>query len=133
MTIPFRALLHMETEADRRRALGAVRELLLPGGRLVFDVFAPGDEDIADTHGKWLEREPGIHERADWDTGSRTLTLGVRSPAGETTMRLSWISVVEWAVLLDDCGFDVVERYGWFDRRPWRGGEDSVWVVERRG
>lgn len=132
VTIPFRALLHMETEADRRRALGAVRELLLPGGRLVFDVFAPGDDDIAETHGQWLEREPGIFERADWDTGSRTLTLGVRGPEGETAMTLAWISVVEWAVLLDDCGFEVVDRYGWFDRRPWRGGEDSVWVAERR-
>jgi len=131
VTIPFRALLHMETEADRRRALHAARELLLPGGRLVFDVFAPGEEDIAETHGQWLEREPGIYERAHWDTGSRTLTLGVRGPDGETTMCLAWISVVEWAVLLDDCGFEVVERYGWFDRRPWQGGEDSVWVVER--
>lgn len=131
VTIPFRALLHMETEADRRRALGAARSLLLRGGRLVFDVFAPGEEDIAETHGEWLEREPGIFERADWDTGSRTLTLGVRGPAGETTMTLAWISVVEWAVLLDDCGYDVVERYGWFDRRPWAGGEDSVWVAER--
>jgi SAM-dependent methyltransferase len=133
VTIPFRALLHMETEADRRLALGAARDLLLPGGRLVFDVFAPGDDDIAETQGQWLEREPGIFERADWDTGSRTLTLGVRGPDGETRMTLAWISVVEWAVLLDSCGFDVVERYGWFDRRPWRGGEDSVWVAERRG
>ena len=132
VTIPFRALLHMESEADRRAALGAARELLLPGGRLVFDVFAPGDEDIAETQGEWLQREPGIYERADWDTGRRTLTLGVRGPSGETTMTLAWISVVEWAVLLDDCGYDVVERYGWFDRRPWVGGEDSVWVAGRR-
>lgn len=133
VTIPFRALLHMETEADRRRALAATRELLLPEGRLIFDVFSPGDDDIAETHGQWLEREPGIYERADWDTGSRTLTLGVRGPDGETTMCLAWISVVEWAVLLDDCGFDVIECYGWFDRRPYRGGEDSVWVAKRRG
>lgn len=132
VTIPFRALLHMETEADRRRALHAARELLLPGGRLVFDVFAPGEEDIAETHGQWLQREPGIYERADWDTGRRTLTLSVRGPEGETTMCLAWLSVVEWAVLLDDCGFDVVARYGWFDRRPYQGGEDSIWVAERR-
>ena len=132
VTVPFRALLHMEHEADRRRALAAIRELLLPRGRLVFDVFAPGPEDIAETHGVWMEREPGIFERAEWDTGTRTLALSLRSPAGETTMHLAWISVVEWAVLLDDCGFDVVERYGWFDRRPWRGGEDSIWVAQRR-
>ena len=43
---PFRSLLHMETDADRRRALRAVRRLLEPGGRFVFDVFAPSQEDI---------------------------------------------------------------------------------------
>ena len=37
----------------------ARRGLLLPRGRLVFDVFAPSASDIADTHGRWLEREPG--------------------------------------------------------------------------
>ena len=30
-------------------------------------VFAPGDDDIAETNARWLEREPGIYERADWD------------------------------------------------------------------
>jgi hypothetical protein len=25
----------------------------------------------------------------------------------------------------------VLETYGWFDRRPYEGGEDTVWVVQR--
>ena len=70
VTIPFRSLLHMEADGDRRAALRAVRRLLEPGGRLVFDVFAPAEDDIADTHGRWLEREPGIWERADWNERS---------------------------------------------------------------
>ena len=49
-------------------ALAAARRLLAPEGRLVFDVFTPSAEDIDDTHGRWLEREPGIWERADWDS-----------------------------------------------------------------
>jgi len=129
---PFRAYLHLESEADRLRALRAARDLLVPRGRLVFDVFAPGAEDIAETHGRWLEREPGIWERATWDTAKRTLTLGVRGPDGETSMSLAWISPIEWEALLDKAGFTVVGHYGWFDRRPYRGGEDSVWVAERR-
>jgi SAM-dependent methyltransferase len=76
--IPFRSLLHMTTDDDRLRALGAAHALLRPGGRLVFDVFAPSRDDVEDTHGRWLEREPGIFERADWDEGARTLTLSVR-------------------------------------------------------
>src|SRR5436190_12565595 len=35
---PFRSLLHMHTDEDRRSALTAVCGLLLPGGRFVFDV-----------------------------------------------------------------------------------------------
>jgi SAM-dependent methyltransferase len=129
--IPFRSLLHMETDTDRRAVLRAVTRLLAPGGRLVFDVFAPGAEDIADTHGRWLEREPGIWERADWDEETRTLILRVRGLEGDAEMSLAWLSVPEWQVLLREEGFVVEALYGWFDRSRWRGGEDSVWVCRR--
>jgi len=26
----------------------------------------------------------------------------------------------------------VLECYGWFDRRPFAGGEDSVWIALRK-
>jgi SAM-dependent methyltransferase len=125
---PFRSLLHMETDADRRAALQAVARCLAPAGRFVFDVFTPGADDILETHGRWLEREPGIWERADWDEGTRTLILRLRSPEGETEMSLAWLSVAEWQELLRDEGFTVDAVHGWFDRSPWRGGEDSVWT-----
>jgi SAM-dependent methyltransferase len=129
--IPFRSLLHMETDADRRSVLAAVTRLLAPGGRLIFDVFAPDAVDIADTHARWLEREPGIWERADWNERTRTLILRVRGRDGEAEMSLAWLSVPEWQALLRDAGFVVDALYGWFDRSPWRGGEDSVWVCRR--
>jgi SAM-dependent methyltransferase len=128
VTIPFRSLLHMQTDADRRKALRAARHLVAPGGRFIFDVFAPGAEDIADTHGRWLEREPGIWERADWNEQTRTLTLRVRGDDAETEMSLAWLSVEEWRALLESEGFVVDAVYGWFDRVPYDGGEDSVWV-----
>jgi SAM-dependent methyltransferase len=128
---PFRSYLHLLTEADRRRGLASTRRILLPGGRLVFDVFAPGADDIAETHGRWLEREPGIFERADWDVDERTLTLSVRGKAGESTMTLAWLHPEEWRVLLEDAGFEILACYGWFDRRPYAGGEDTVWIGRR--
>jgi SAM-dependent methyltransferase len=128
---PFRALLHMPDQKERLRALGAAHALLRPGGRFVFDVFAPGPRDIAETHGRWIEREPDIFERADWDQNERTLTLGVRGPLGETTLVLAWISRAEWHELLERTGFEVEACYGWFDRRPFEGGEDMVWVARR--
>lgn len=128
---PFRAYLHLHTHDERLEALQAARELLVPGGRLVFDVFAPGDDDIIETHGRWLEREPGIFERADWDKRARTLTLSVRGESGHTTMTLAWLSPNEWRSLIEQAGFEVEAHYGWFDRRPYSGGEDSVWLSRR--
>jgi SAM-dependent methyltransferase len=131
VTCPFRSLLHLGSNDERLDALGAVRDLLVPGGRFIFDVFAPSRDDIEETHGRWLEREPGIWERADWDLQGRVLTLAVRGEAGETLMRLSWRSPDEWRHLLEQAGFEVVALYGWFDMRQYDGGEDSVWIARR--
>ena len=128
---PFRSLLHMRDEREKGRALRAAHDLLEPGGRLVFDVFAPSSEDIEETHGLWLEREPGIFERADWDEGSRTLRLSVRSGESAASMELHWLSAAEWCRLIDEAGFELEALYGWFDRRPFKGGEDMIWVCRR--
>ena len=131
VTCPFRAYLHLDGDEERLAALCAARELLVDEGRLIFDVFAPSRGDIAETQARWLEREPGIWERADWDERERRLTLSVRGEAGEGTMTLSWLSVPEWQGLVERAGFRVEACYGWFDRRPYAGGEDSVWIARR--
>jgi SAM-dependent methyltransferase len=128
---PFRSLLHMHTDEDRLGVLGAAYDLLLPGGRFVFDVFAPDAADIAQTHDRWLEREPGIFEHAVWDESARTLTLTVRSDERETTMALAWLSPDEWRGLLERAGLEIEACYGWFDRTPYKGREDTVWVTHR--
>ena len=130
---PFRSLLHMHTDDDRRRVLTAAHTLLLPGGRFVFDVFTPDDKDIEQTHDRWLEREPGIFEHAVWDEGARTLTLSVRGREGETTMALAWLSPDEWRALLEETGFEIQACYGWFDRTPYASQEDTIWIARRPG
>jgi SAM-dependent methyltransferase len=132
VTIPFRSLLHMQTDSDRRAVVRSVHRLLEPGGTFVFDVFCPGAEDIAETHGRWLEREPGIFERADWDEARRTLILRVRGEDTETELSLAWISNAEWHELLGEEGFVVEALYGWFDETPWNGHEDAIWVCRKR-
>ncbi len=131
VTCPFRAYLHLASDEERLEALAAARELLLPGGRLVFDVFAPSADDIEETHGRWIEREPGIFERADWDSAAQTLTLSVRGEKGESSMTLWWLEPQRWQALLAEAGFSVEACYGWFDRRPYNGGEDVVWVARK--
>jgi len=129
---PFRSLLHMRTEDEKLLALRAARNLLVEGGAFVFDVFAPSREDIEETNGRWLEREPGIFERADWDEDSRTLSLSVRSDAAETTFGLHWLSAPEWFRLLDEAELAVEALYGWFDGRPYDGDEDMIFVTRGR-
>jgi SAM-dependent methyltransferase len=130
---PFRSLLHMHTDEDRLGVLGAAYDLLLRGGRFVFDVFTPDADDIAQTQSRWLEREPGIFEHAVWDESARTLTLTVRGDERETTMALAWLSPDEWRDLLEQAGFEIEACYGWFDRTPYKGREDTVWVTRRAG
>jgi SAM-dependent methyltransferase len=132
VTCPFRAYLHLATDEDRLVALRAARDLLRPDGRLVFDVFAPSREDIEETDGRWIEREPGIDERADWDLVAQRLTLSVRGASGESTMELWWLEPERWHPLLAEAGFEVAACYGWFDRRPYAGGEDTVWIAHVR-
>jgi ubiquinone/menaquinone biosynthesis C-methylase UbiE len=129
---PFRSLLHMETEAEKRSALDAARTLLAHGGTYVFDVFAPSQEDIEETHDRWLEREPGIFERAVWDQGARTLSLSVRSGKDDATFALHWLSAPEWLQLLDGADLEVEALYGWFDGRRYDGEEDMIFVCRRR-
>jgi len=129
---PFRSLLHMPDEDEKLRALRAAHDLLQPGGHLIFDVFAPSGDDIAETNGLWLEREQDIFERADWDEATRTLRLSVRSGESAASMDLHWLSAIEWRRLIDEAGFDVAGLYGWFDRRPFEGDEDMIWICRRR-
>jgi SAM-dependent methyltransferase len=128
---PFRSYLHLQTDRERLEALRAAWMLLEPGGRLVFDVFAPASDDIVETNGRWLEREPEIYERADWNASARTFILRVRGPRAETAMKLAWTTPEDWRRLLEEAGFAIVGCYGWFDRRPYRRGEDTIWVARR--
>ena len=44
-------------------------------------------------------------------------------------MQLAWLGADEWRALLESEGFEVDACYGWFDRRPYAGGEDTIWIA----
>ncbi len=129
--VPFRAYLHLASDAERLVALQAAFALLEPGGQLAFDVFRPSEEDIAQTHERWLEREPGIWERAEWNESTRELVLSIWATSGETVMHLHWADAADWRRLLDVAGFEIAGEYGWFDGRPLTEDEDMVWIARR--
>jgi SAM-dependent methyltransferase len=130
---PFRSLLHMPTPAEKLAALRAAAGMLGPDGRVIFDVFEPTADDIAETDGRWLEREPDIFERADWDEGSRTLTLSVRSGDTSATFDLHWLPRAGWEHLIEEAGLRIDVVYGWFDRSGTEGSEDMIFIATSRG
>jgi SAM-dependent methyltransferase len=132
VTVPFRAFLHLCDDGERLAVLRALHTRLEPGGALAFDVFHPDRADIEDTHNRWIEREPGIEERAVWDAAGRSLTLTVRTGDVEAEMELWWVAPDDWRRLLTEAGFERIESYGWFDRRPLeRDSADSAWLARR--
>jgi SAM-dependent methyltransferase len=134
VTVPFRAFLHLRDDGERLAVLRSIHDRLDPGGTLAFDVFHPDRLDIAETHGRWIEREPGIDERALWDASARRLDLAVRTGDVCAEMVLWWVEPDGWRALLEEAGFDRIRAYGWFDRRPLEpDATDSVWVADRRG
>jgi hypothetical protein len=46
-------------------------------------------------------------------------------------MELAWTTPEEWRRLIEAAGFEVLACYGWFDRRPFAGGEDTIWIARR--
>jgi SAM-dependent methyltransferase len=131
-TVPFRALLHLHDDRQRLRALRALHEALEPGGVLAFDVFHPDAQDIQETHGRWMEREPGIFERAMWDGERRRLDLTVSARGVTARMDLAWTGPEEWRKLIAQAAFVDIQGFGWFDRRPIDpGSTDSVWIARR--
>jgi SAM-dependent methyltransferase len=132
--VPFRAFLHLRDDEERLSVLRDLRQRVRPGGTLAFDVFHPDRVDIEETHGRWLEREPGIRERADWRPEERSLTLTVRTRGREAVMELWWVEPRTWAGLLAQAGFDDVRCFGDFDRGPLPiDSPDSVWVATAPG
>jgi SAM-dependent methyltransferase len=131
VTVPFRAFLHLRSDAERLAVLRALRDRLDPGGVLAFDVFHPDRADVEETHDRWIEREPGIFERALWDEANRRLVLSVRTAGVEAEMELWWAGPDDWRRLLAQAGFARIRCYGWFDRRSLApASTDSVWVAE---
>jgi SAM-dependent methyltransferase len=129
---PFRVLLHLATDEERLAFLVRVNELLVPGGRFVFDVFEPTPGDVRMTQRRWMTRPSGVREFPSWDTGAGTLDLTVRFRGRETTMHLSYIRGDRWRELLEAAGLRVLAAYEGFDGRRFRGRPgDSAWVAER--
>lgn len=144
--IPFRAFLHNLTVDDQVATLRCIWQHLAPNGVLAFDLFVPlyhvmaGDE--------WRDRlEP--QELADADAGvsidvhvrhrpARQL-LRIRNsyhqPDGKIVhadMTYRYVFRFEMEALLRECGFQVANVFGDFDRRPYNYRSGMMIFTARR-
>ncbi|MEY4226369.1 MAG: hypothetical protein RL190_1126 [Actinomycetota bacterium] len=130
--IPFRSLLHLRDDHERRTALRAARALLVEGGYLAFDVFAPTPEDIDATQGRWHHRDSGARERADWHRPDGTTHVEVEMRGRTTTLVLHPIPADRWLALVAEAGFEVMTAWGDFTGEPVRedGTGDLVVIAQ---
>jgi SAM-dependent methyltransferase len=110
---PARALLHLPTWADRRRAFDRVAAALQPGGRFAWNVFAFDHHFAVGVDGK-REDAPVPHS-VKYDVADNRVDIVLES--GETTS-LWWATKNELLGLVDVSGLEVEALYGSFDREP---------------
>ena len=140
VTIPFRPFQHLETVDDQLACLGNVHRHLVPGGRLVFDLFNPSLDALANRPvGPEFANEPEFampdgrrvvrrfritaHDRAH-QTNHVELLYDVTHPDGREqrlvhafTMR--YLFRFEAEHLLVRAGFEVERLYAGWDRSPY--------------
>lgn len=148
---PFRVVQHLIELADQRAWLATVARHLAPGGELVFDVFQPDYQMIAEG-----EMTAVDVERIDPDTGRtvRRVSRAVHHPEaqtfevtfewlvegedGEETPRSATTTITRWFTrgelecLLALEGFEIVDLWGDFAGTPFGPGAEDIILRARR-
>jgi SAM-dependent methyltransferase len=124
---PFRALLHVQTWADRRRVFERVAVALRPGGRFAWNAFAFDHAIAARLDG--VRAEEPVPHTVRYAVGDNRADLIL--DGGETSS-LWWATRNEWLGLIDVAGLEVEALYGGFAGEAF--GDESreyVWVTRR--
>lgn len=150
VTIPYRAFLHMLTTADQLACLDAARRSLLPGGRLILNMFVPDPSVVVAQ-----DRRRNMHSEYTDDRGRRcelwvipeyevttqriTIRASIEAYEGErlvetteTDLPVRMVYRYEMEHLLVRSGFEVEALYGDFDERPLTEDcREMIWVARR--
>jgi ubiquinone/menaquinone biosynthesis C-methylase UbiE len=123
---PFRALLHLPSWHDKRRAFECVAAALRPGGRFAWNAFCFSYRVAVENEGH--NDDPVPHTVTHSPAESR-IDIALES-GGETS--IWWATKAEWEGLLDVAGLETEALYGWFDRRPFDDeSEEFVWIARK--
>ncbi len=154
--IPARSFLHLLDPDDQLQALASIRKHLVPGGKLILNLFVPDLRIIAEHSATTREMLKYLHEFVDPATGARIAVWESRRyqvhnqriyqqyryeelddqgfvvATRYRSFTLCYIWPREMEHLLLRSGFEVESLFGWFDRRPYGGdSKEQIWVVRR--
>lgn len=142
--IAFNSMLHLHGRTDLERFLACARKHLRPGGRFALDVINPSVERLARLPGAWstafryADPDGGgdivIEEQGRYDAARQVMELTWRwvqdgITLSEEPLALRCLFPQELDALLHHNGFEVVDRWGSHDRRPFESGSPSQIVV----
>ena len=151
--IPFRPMQHLITIEDQLSCLDTIRRHLVPGGRLIFDVFNPDLARIGSpTLAEWEDTpETPLPDGSSFRRGGRMVAVHrvdqvndleliyyVTFPNGKTERRvhafaMRWYLRPELEHLVARAGFTLDAIYGNFDRSPLTDASPEMIVVARTG
>jgi len=124
---PFRALLHLPTWSDRRRAFRRVAASLRPGGRFAWNAFAFDHQTAARYDG--VHQDQPLPHTVRYAVGDNRVDI-LRDDGARTS--LWWATKNEWLGLIDVAGLEVEALYGGFAREPFTDDSREYVFVTRR-
>ena len=130
------SFLAMMTTEDQLACLRSIREYLADDGRLVLNIFAPYYDKLVNRSETFVEMEKDPETgrdmivtnitRRNWQNQTMSVCQYVDRIGDDGTVRrypaefsLSWIHHREMHLLLKCAGFEVVNVYGSYDKRPY--------------
>lgn len=149
--LPYRVLAHALTPDEVLATFTSIRRHLEPGGRMVFNVPVPkaadfGAEDALRRDGRYRlddGTEAVVLRSSSFSPGTQQIQFdivvdhldadGVVTRRVHSEMRVRQNSPGELEHALALAGFQVTDRWGWFDRRPFGpNSPEVVWAATRK-
>lgn len=139
VTIPFRPFQHLLTVEDQLSCLISIHRHLIPGGRLILDIFNPSlphltderylsehaeEEEFTTADGRRVVRSARIVSRDHFaQVTDNELIYNVTHPDGRTErlvhrFSMRYVFRFEAEHLLARCGFSIEQVYGDYDKSP---------------
>lgn len=151
VTAPFRVVQHLIDRADQKTWLANVRRHLEPGGHLVFDVFQPDYDLVADSPfltvdvertdpetGRRIRRVSKSEHHPELQTFDVTFEWLVEGEDGTETTQdtvhqtVRWFTRYELENLLELQGFEILHVWGDFDQTPFGPHAEDIILHARR-